>query len=286
MTDAGDDPGEMDMTEPGHDDSDLDAAFEAFLAGVPASAALRRSAVVLTALRSLADQPGPVPSPALAAHLGARHPAALAEAVAGDVIDLAGRRRRKVQRVTVTALSATMLALSSVGVAAAHGTLPNHVQDAVADAVTALTPFSVPHAAPRHPAKQTRPTKPAPSPTALQPHSRDNNGADTRPSGQDTGEHGPGRPHSNPTHEDGNKSPNGNDTDTSAGNNTSADNSTGTSPGTGTGGSDGPSTLPAPGTFGPSGGNQSAGPAVGATGTASQAQPAGQPNQPVSSSNS
>lgn len=155
MRDVGDNEGEMRGPRPGLDDE----AIESLLAGdAPADEELADLAVFVDALRGHAvAAPPPRPSAELAALLSdgltATEPPipAPVEAVRPPAW---GRRRRMVLETALAKLTALGLT-AKVGVATAAvaaattgagaaGALPGPVQDAVADAVGAVTPFQLP----------------------------------------------------------------------------------------------------------------------------------------------
>lgn len=140
---SGFDDSSGDMTFRQDSDARMDAAVESVIAG------LQTGDDAVTALfadlRTLIGEPAPTPSPALAALFAGGAPA-LGVAPVVDLRDHAARRTRPFGRAAVTGGIVTAVLLGSVGAAAAHGGLPRQAQNAVADAVDALTPFTVPHA--------------------------------------------------------------------------------------------------------------------------------------------
>lgn len=153
MTGSDDDGDEM-MTP-----SYSDAAAELLLAGGPAPVGYEQVEGLLAALGMLADLPAPAPSAKLAKALSG--PTRLPMA---DLSLARDRRRPRLLRVGVAGGVVATVLLGSVGAAAAHGRLPDPAQNAVADAIAALSPFSVPHARPRVPtAKPVPPLTPAPA---------------------------------------------------------------------------------------------------------------------------
>ena len=110
---------------------------EAFLADGSIPDGFDSVASLLDDLRVLLEGPAPHPSAALALLLDGTGPVA--------VSDLAARRTRRAAGLGVTAALVGLVTLGSAGVAAANGRLPKATQDAVADAIEAVTPFTVPH---------------------------------------------------------------------------------------------------------------------------------------------
>ncbi len=130
------------MTVIGDDRFDMttmlcDDVAEAFLAGGSVPVGFEPVAGLLDELRTLLEGPAPRPSDALAMLLDGQGPAA--------VTDLATRRTRRAAGLGVTAALVGLVTLGSAGAAAANGRLPMGTQDAVADAIEAVTPFTVPH---------------------------------------------------------------------------------------------------------------------------------------------
>lgn len=121
--------------------SEVDSALDALVAGGPVPSGFEGASAVLDDLRLVGAAAAPAPTAALAEFL------ARPTRSAGDVVlDLDAGRRRRAARAGAAALTVAVMTLGSVGVAAAQGKLPDRAQDAVASAVSALTPFSVPRA--------------------------------------------------------------------------------------------------------------------------------------------
>ena len=110
---------------------------EAFLAVGLVPAGFEPVAGLIEELRALAEGAAPRPSAALQTLLAGAGPA--------EVLDLATRRAGRLAGLGVTAALVGLVTLGSAGVAAANGRLPRATQDAVADAIEAVTPFTVPH---------------------------------------------------------------------------------------------------------------------------------------------
>ena len=110
---------------------------EAFLAVGLVPYGFEPVAGLLEELRALAEGAAPRPSAALQTLLAGAGPA--------EVLDLATRRAGRLAGLGVTAALVGLVTLGSAGVAAANGRLPRATQDAVADAIEAVTPFTVPH---------------------------------------------------------------------------------------------------------------------------------------------
>ena len=145
MTGFDDSPGDMTFRE--DSDACLDAALESALTGGPVAAEDVAVAAMFADLRTLAEQPAPAPSQALASLLaGGTDAPTLGVAPIVDLRDHAERPTRPYGRAAVTGGIVAAVLLGSVGAAAARGGLPRQAQNAVADALDALTPFTVPHA--------------------------------------------------------------------------------------------------------------------------------------------
>jgi hypothetical protein len=118
------------------------SSLDALLDGGPVPPGLEPVAAVLSDLAGWAHGPTPVPSATLARQLAGGAPGGAVPAA----VDLTARRKRHGARAVSTALAVALVVGGSVGAAAAEGKLPDRAQNAVAAAVAALTPFSVPHA--------------------------------------------------------------------------------------------------------------------------------------------
>lgn len=152
------------MTVTGDDCFDMtmmlcDDAAEAFLATGSTPHGFEPVASLLDELRALAEGAAPRPSAALATLLDGALP------VGGS--ELATRRARRAAGLGVTAALVALVTLGSAGVAAANGRLPRATQDAVADAIEAVTPFTVPHH--RLEDRDVAPAASAPGPVASVP---------------------------------------------------------------------------------------------------------------------
>ena len=132
---------------------------EAFLAGGLVPYGFEPVAGLLEELRALAEGAAPRPSAALATLLDG--------AGAVEVTDLVTRRAGRLAGVSVTAALGGLVTRGSAGVAAANGRLPRATQDAVADAIEAVTPFTVPHH--RLEDRDAPPAASAPGPVAAVP---------------------------------------------------------------------------------------------------------------------
>ena len=132
---------------------------EAFLATGSSPYGFESVASLLDELRELTDRPAPRPSAALEMLLDG------SGLVGGS--ELATRRARRAASLGVTAALVGLVTLGSVGAAAANGGLPRATQDAVADAIEAVTPFTVPHH--RLEDRDVAPAASVPSPVASAP---------------------------------------------------------------------------------------------------------------------
>lgn len=108
------------------------------LSGLAVPAALLPLADSLAQVRSLALGAPPQPSAALSAVLDGAAPSPI---LLAD--PLSARRSRRAARATVASGVAAVLALSSVGAAAAADRLPDGAQEFVAQVIEQLTPFEV-----------------------------------------------------------------------------------------------------------------------------------------------
>ena len=132
---------------------------EAFLATGSSPYGFESVASLLDELRELTDRPAPRPSAALEKLLDG-------SGLAGGS-ELATRQARRAAGLGVTAALVGLVTLGSVGAAAANGRLPRATQDAVADAIEAVTPFTVPHH--RLEDRDVAPAASVPSPVASVP---------------------------------------------------------------------------------------------------------------------
>ena len=132
---------------------------EAFLAVGLVPYGFEPVAGLLEELRALAEGAAPRPSAALATLLDGVGPV--------EVTDLATRRAGRLVGLGVTAALVGLVTIGSAGVAAANGRLPRATQDAVADAIEAVTPFTVPHH--RLEDRDIAPAASAPGPVAAVP---------------------------------------------------------------------------------------------------------------------
>ena len=132
---------------------------EAFLAVGLVPYGFEPIAGLIEELRALAEGAAPRPSAALATLLDGAGPV--------EVIDLATRRAGRLAGLGVTAALVGLVTIGSAGVAAANGRLPRATQDVVADAIEAVTPFTVPHH--RLEDRDVAPAASAPGPVAAVP---------------------------------------------------------------------------------------------------------------------
>ena len=152
------------MTVTGDDCFDMtmmlcDDDAEAFLATGSSPYGFESVASLLDELRELTDRPAPRPSAALEKLLDG------SGLVRGS--ELATRRARRAAGLGVTAALVSLVTLGSVGAAAANGRLPRATQDAVADAIEAVTPFTIHHH--RLEDRDVAPAASVPSPVASVP---------------------------------------------------------------------------------------------------------------------
>lgn len=140
MITFGDDPGDMNSFSRNDADEQFDAVLETVLTGEDGGG-FGDVADVMSALWGLVTLPPPDPSPLLQQ---------LLEGNGGTELDseLRARRARRVRRTATALVVGPVLALSSVGAAAAANRLPERMQNAVADLFATLTPFPGHHTDP------------------------------------------------------------------------------------------------------------------------------------------